>query len=721
MQKKIILVTPPFVQLSSPYPASAFLKGALKQENFIVQQYDFSISTALTLFSRNGLCKLFDEIERQSANGALTNSELLAAFITKKEQYISTIEPVILFLQGKYPQLAQKILSRTYLPEGPRFDELKNSKHKNGSTETAIHFASLYIDDLTDLYSHTVLPHFGLSSYAASIAQSNDLTFDDIEAFLKNDDLLTDWLADSIKKLNLEDCLFVGISIPFPGNFCMAVKIAQILKNNKSDIKVVLGGGFINTGFRNIKEKKLFDYADFIVLDDGELPLIKLAEYLNGKCEKSSLVRTFFCDGEKICYSGNEAQNYKKQFIPDYDDLPLDSYFTLRESTNSMHSLWSQRIYLKLRMAHGCYHHKCTFCDTSLDYIATYKAEDGAFLADAAEKLIAQTGIRSFHFIDEAMPPAVIKTFCIEILKRGLDIIWWGNIRFDSAFDSDLPYLMSRAGCIAVTGGMESGCNRILSLMNKKTTVETIIRVSKKFAQSNILVHGYLIYGFPGEKPEEIAETLEVVRQMFLEKILHSVFFHKFTLTVHSEIFLNPHNFSITEINRNQKKLTDYDISCKESIPSTKLNKIGEILNTAVYNFNLRNCLEIPAAQWMKTPCKIKPHFVKSVLDNIEKIDLGKKCYWLGTEPVFSDGILYFAGKYGDISYELPKTLANWVCRLLKESSPKTERKSSNGKKSYQPLKYWLNSLPDTVFENKECFFDNELWNDLRKAGLILL
>lgn len=721
MQKKIILITPPFVQLSSPYPASAFLKGALEQENLTVQQHDFSISAALKLFSKNGLSELFNEIEKQLANGRLTLSETLAAFVTKKEQYISVIEPVILFLQGKYPQLAVKILSRTYLPEGPRFDELKNIKHKNDNTEAAVHLASLFIDDLTDLCSHTVLPHFGLSCYAASIAESSNLTFDDIESFLKNDDLLTNWLSDLIKELNLDDCLFVGISVPFPGNFCLAIKTAQILKNIKPDIKVVLGGGFINTSFRNIKEKKLFDYADFVVLDDGELPLLKLAEYLNGECGESSLVRTFYCDGKKICYSGNDAQNYEKQFIPDYSGLPLDSYFTLRESTNPMHSLWSQRIYLKLRMAHGCYHHKCTFCDTSLNYIAAYKPEDGTFLADAAEKLVAQTGIRSFHFIDEAMPPAVIKTFCLEILKRGLDIIWWGNIRFDSAFDSDLPYLMSRAGCIAVTGGLESGCSRILSLMNKKTTVENIIRVSRKFAQSNILVHGYLIYGFPGEKPEEIAETLEVVRQMFLEKILHSVFFHKFSLTVHSEIFRNPQNFSITEISRNENKLTDYDISCKESIPPAKLNKIGEILNVAVYNFNLRNSLEIPASQWLKLPCKIKPQFVKSVLAGTKKHDITKKCYWLGTTPVFSDGILYFAGKCGDISYELPKPLAEWICRLLKESSPKSEENFSNSKKLYRPLKYWLDSLPDDIFENKESFLDNELWNDLREAGLILL
>ena len=721
MQKKIILITPPFVQLSSPYPASAFLKGALIQENFCAEQYDFSVLLGLKLFSKSGLSKLFDEIEKKLNSNKLELSEPLAAFIAKKEQYIDTIEPVISFLQGKYPQLAQKILSRNYLPEGMRFDELKNSKRKNDNTETAIHYASLYIDDLTDLCSHTVLPNFGLSCYAASIAESNNLTFADIESFLKSDDLLTEWLADFIKELNFDNCNLVGISVPFPGNFCMALKTAQILKEINPALKIVLGGGFINTGFRNIKEKKIFDYADFIVLDDGELPLMRLADFLEGKCDKSSLVRTFYIENDKICYSGNDSQNYEKQFIPDYTDLPLDSYFTLRESTNPMHSLWSQRIYLKLRMAHGCYHHGCTFCDTALNYIADYKAEDGVFLADAVEKIIKQTGIHSFHFVDEAMPPAVIKTFCLEIIKRSLDIIWWGNIRFDKAFDSDLPQLMARAGCIAVTGGMESGSNRILALMNKMTTVENIIRVSQKFAKANILVHGYLIYGFPGEKPEEIAETLEVVRQMFQEKILHSVFFHRFSLTIHSEIFQNPDKYCVTEIHRNTEKLTDYDIYCKESIPLTKLDKIGESLNVAVYNFNLRNSLEIPASQWLRVPCKIKPQFVKSILSNKRKYDLNKSCYWLGTKPFFRDGILYFAGKTGDISYELPQPLTDWVCKLLEESSPNIKKVFSDDKKTYRSLKYWLDLLPNNFFEDKENLLDNELWEDLREAGLILL
>ena len=118
MQKNIVLITPPFVQLSSPYPATAFLKGALAQENFCVKQYDFSILLALKLFSKDGLSELFDEIETQLNKGNLELSEPLAAFITKKEQYIYTIEPVISFLQGKYPQLAQKILSAIiYLKE----------------------------------------------------------------------------------------------------------------------------------------------------------------------------------------------------------------------------------------------------------------------------------------------------------------------------------------------------------------------------------------------------------------------------------------------------------------------------------------------------------------------------------------------------------------------------------------------------------------------------
>lgn len=714
MQKKIVLMTVPFVQLSSPYPSTAFLKGALEQENFRTEQHDLSIRTALKLFSKAGLSELFAEIEKALEEGRIELSEPLASFIVKKEQYISVIEPVISFLQGKYPQLSHRILSRTYLPEGARFDELENLELRNDSSEEAVHLASLFIDDLTDLCRNTVLPDFGLSCYAASIAESSSLTYDDIASFLGKEDLLTRWLAGYLGETDLEECLFVGISVPFPGNFCMALKAAQILKSINPQIKIVLGGGFINTGLRNIKEKRLFEFVDYFVLDDGELPLMKLAEHLEGKCTADSLVRTFRLENDCICYSGNDTMDYENSFVPDYTGLPLDSYFTLRESVNPMHSLWSQRIYLKLRMAHGCYHHGCTFCDTALNYIAEYRAENGIFLADSVEKLIKDTGIRTFHFVDEAMPASVLREFCLEIIRRGLDIIWWGNIRFDKVFDSDLPQLMAHAGCIAVTGGMESGCNRILELMNKKTNVENIVRVSSRFAEAGILVHGYLIYGFPGEKPEEIAQTLEVVRQMFLKRIIHSVFFHRFGLTVHSGIYLCPEKFGVTGINRNSSKLTDYDIGHKETIPLKQLDRIGEGLNKAVYNFNFGNSMEMPASQWLNIPCKVKPNYIKTILNTGKKRDLKKKCIWLGTKPVLENETLSFAGKTGDISYEeLPQELADWLFRLLDESSVDAAE--------HRSLEYWLDSLPEGIAENREDLLENELWLDLEEAGLLLL
>ncbi len=714
MQKKIVLLTVPFVQLSSPYPATAFLKGALVQENYAVEQHDLSLRLALKLFSRTGLAELFAETEKALEEGKIELSEPLVSFLIKKEQYISATEPVIAFLQGKYPQLAHRILSRTYLPEGSRFDELENLELKNDSSEEAVHLASLFIDDLTDLCRNTVLPNFGLSCYASSLADSSNMTFDDMASFLKEEDLLTRWLAGYLRKIDLEGCRFVGISVPFPGNFCMAMKTAQILKEIRPDIKIVLGGGFINTGLRNIKEKRLFEFADYFVLDEGELPLMKLADFLDGKCTSDSLVRTFYLEDDRICYSGNDTQDYKKPFVPDYTGLPLDSYFTLRESTNPMHSLWSQRIYLKLRMAHGCYHHGCTFCDTALSYIAEYRAEKGAFLADSVEKLMKETGIRTFHFVDEAMPASVLKEFCLEVIRRGLDIIWWGNIRFDKVFDSDLPRLMAHAGCIAVTGGMESGCNRILELMNKKTNVENIVRVSAAFAEAGILVHGYLIYGFPGEKPEEIAQTLEVVRQMFLKRIIHSVFFHRFGLTVHSEIYRCPEKFGVTGIIGKEGRLTDYDIGHKETIPLKQLDRIGEGLNKAVYNFNFGNSMEMPASQWLNIPCKVKPNYIKTILSTGKKRDLKKKCIWLGTKPVLENETLSFAGKTGDISYEeLPQELADWLFRLLDESSVHAAE--------HRSLEYWLDSLPGGIAENREDLLENELWLDLEEAGLLLV
>ena len=145
-----------------------------------------------------------------------------------------------------------------------------------------------------------------------------------------------------------------------------------------------------------------------------------------------------------------------------------------------------------------------------------------------------ETGQTGFHFVDEAAPPKALKSLAHALLARKLDISWWGNIRFEKSFNADLCQLLADSGCIAVTGGLEVASDRLLKLMKKGVSVEQVARVTRAFSDAGILVHAYLMYGFPTQTAQDTVDALEYVRQLFAAGCIQSGFFHRFTCTVHS-------------------------------------------------------------------------------------------------------------------------------------------------------------------------------------------
>jgi radical SAM superfamily enzyme YgiQ (UPF0313 family) len=148
-----------------------------------------------------------------------------------------------------------------------------------------------------------------------------------------------------------------------------------------------MGGGFPNTELREIKDQRVFEFFDFITLDDGEVPLELLCENIlhPEQNEEPQYKRTFLLENQEVVYKNNSKRHdYKQSDIgtPDYTDLKLDQYISVIEIANPMHSLWSDGRWNKLTMAHGCYWGKCTFCDISLDYIKIYEPISAKILVD---------------------------------------------------------------------------------------------------------------------------------------------------------------------------------------------------------------------------------------------------------------------------------------------------------------------------------------------------
>jgi hypothetical protein len=593
----VLLITPPFTQLNTPYPATAYLKGFFNTKNIKSEQADLGIEVTLQIFCKKGLIHLFEAIESKYGDKLNANS---ARILALKERYINTIDSVILFLQGKQPTLAHLISTRQFLPEASAFEQMDDLHYAFGSMgkqDKAKHIATMYLEDLGNLIKDTIDPYFGFSRYAESLGRSAN-SFDELYAALNApvtyiDVILLNILDSYIKRVNP---ILVCLSVPFPGNLYTSLRCGQYIKKNYPAIKVAMGGGFANTELRSLSDPRVFDFYDFITLDDGEAPLEVLINHINGKINTQELKRCFTLVDGKVSYINNSIwPDYKQANVgtPDYSGLLLDKYISAIEVVNPMHSLWSDGRWNKLTMAHGCYWGKCTFCDISLDYIKTYEPATASLLADRMELMIAQTGQNGFHFVDEAAPPALMKALAIEIIKRKLVVSWWANVRFEKSFTKDLCLLLKASGCIAVSGGLEVASDRLLELIQKGITVAQVAKVSQHFNDAGIMVHAYLMYGFPTQTVQETVDSLEMVRQLFETGVLKSAFWHLFTMTAHSPVGLAPEKYKVKKVSDTVGSFANNDIAHVD--PSGANHEIfGYGLKKAILNYMHGACYDFP-------------------------------------------------------------------------------------------------------------------------------
>ena len=592
---RILSIIPPMTQLNTPYPSTAYLTGFLRSRGFHAQQVDLSIGLALRLMSVDGL----DAIARQVQT--LTRKEHSATtrfFADHFKIYRETIPAVVRFLQGRDPSLAHRIATRRYLPEGPRFEYIDRRFHGERSESDALdwafgtlglqdrakHIATLYLNDLADVIRDAVDPRFAFVRYAESLAASQP-GFDQLHAALSTAHNLVD---ASLHRLTLDALsqhrpTLVLLSAPFPGNVYGAFRIAQSLKQAEPSIVTVLGGGYCNTELRSMNEPRVFDYFDFVTLDAGERPLLALIEHLEKKRPLDRLVRTYT---RQLHYVDHKEPDiaFSESGTPTYAGLPLDDYLSLLDMLNPMHRLWSDGRWNKLTVAHGCYWKQCSFCDVNLDYISRYDLAATDVLLDRVESLVRETGQSGFHFVDEAAPPKALKSLANGLLQRQLDISWWGNIRFEKSFNAGLCQLLADSGCIAVTGGLEVASDRLLKLMKKGVSVEQVARVTRAFSEAGILVHAYLMYGFPTQTKQDTVDALEYVRQLFAAGCIQSGFFHRFTCTIHSPVGKHPEQYGVTLNPQINATFASNDINFTDPT-GVDHDSLGAGLRKALYNY----------------------------------------------------------------------------------------------------------------------------------------
>lgn len=755
-----IIIQPPLVQLNTPYPSGAYLlsffKNLYSEKNIdgTVSWFDFSNDFFHAVFSKSGISKIFDSTrdkalklaDEYESNGDDNTAFQLRRFVSSRELWSDWIEKIIAIVcpggsedeslsnknnlspdfnhfnarrlkSGR--EYVHEFIRSAHVARGARVENYLSNLSRDVTADDSQILASLSLADLADYITLVYDNNFALIRYAEHLAAST-ASFKDCENGLNSralNDFYKDIILNKIKVDRSEPVLFC-ISIPFPGCFEAALFTAKVLREEFSDCIISFGGGYVNTELRELNEVKLFDYCDCISYDKGYGSYVELINALENVREEIPLKEKIF-NGQKyfgITYKSQrpltisddesrfaEISKLEKELVrkttPDYSTINFSKYPRLADDVNPMHRIWNDGSWLKAFIAHGCYWHRCAFCDTTLDYVKNYCMTDVDNLYKKLSEQAVITGVNGIHFVDEACPPAALKKFALKNLLRGKELTFWGNIRFEKSFDRDAADLLSRGGMTAVSAGIEIATGDGLTDVNKGTDMKNIISACCAFKEAGILIHSYMIFGFYKQSEQDLINSMETLRQMFEAGLLDSAFWHKFTLTKHSTVYaeyekgLHP---DLKILPRNKDAFAENDLHFEGEEKSEKyssgLNAAlefwmhGEKLNKSVetyFDFKMprptiaKDYVEKLIALYEKERDEKFAKLPGSVSDGGTSSDANSRCddkfVWLAGEPIVikSNGGAQLSWSYmGELLYaDVEQKKAREVSEYLKSIS----------------------------------------------------
>ena len=670
MALKIAMVIPPAVNLNTPYAAAPRLAGWLRHLGHTVVPLDVSLEMFLRVFSRAGLERLFAAV----SPGQVTNDYRIV--YQNRDRYIQIIDDAVAVLQQRDMAAVYRITGGSFVPEGPHFRraDVMASRARVGTWghgDLARHLVSVMISDLTELFASTISRHFGVSRYAHKLALSPP-SFDSLAVELERaPNVYEEMLFELADELLPHDLDLVCFTCPFPGNLMGSLLLGKWLAANRPGVKRALGGGYPSTELRELSDPRVFDYVDYVVIDDGELPLRQICARLQGRDEP--LHDTFVRESGAVSFHRSDvaAIPFADFPTPSYDGFDMARYVHLIYRENLVQRA-SEGTWLKLTAAHGCYWRKCTFCDIHLPYIADYDPMPAQRLADHMDELKAQTGLSGFHFTDEAVPPALMFNLALELLRRKRSYHWWGNIRYDRAFEPDRCRLLAAAGLIMVTGGIETASDAVLEKINKGVSVVHLVKVLQAFAAAGIGTHGYLMYGFPGETRQDAIDGLEVIRQLMSARLLQSGYYHQLSVTAHAPLARKPELFNIRlrehphqGFARNQLPFVYED-----GVPRSQeiFDRIVETLECYQRGVGL----DEPVESWfdgldMPGPSVARDHVAEVMTQPHPGARPRDRLCWLGGVPSWSRGQLSVRATDGSV---YSRAVPSWVADNLRRCHP---------------------------------------------------
>ena len=320
-----------------------------------------------------------------------------------------------------------------------------------------------------------------------------------------------------------------------PGFFC-----ARLIKELSPATHVVMGGAFVSLHLRELDTPDLFQCCDSFIVDDGEIPLTRLYQELGKDSPAFDKIPGLIWQQNKIITINPPEPPLKLETlpIPDYTVFALNRYFSRLP-----------RVILPFRLSRGCYWQRCTFCRTEISFCKDYEQPSVSVVFENLCHLIKTTGVQRIFFSDESSRPDVLEFIARNLIERGIEIEWLAHTRFHSSLTRERFQLYKKSGCLSLTLGLEACNDRILTLMDKGTSMKLVNKVLA--ANDGCLpLNMYMIIGFPSETETEARAGFEKVKNMKKMGLINDFSYSVFQLIYGSDIWKNSADYGINEIQK---------------------------------------------------------------------------------------------------------------------------------------------------------------------------
>lgn len=504
---KVMLFFPPNWTPAMPHLALPTLTAALRDAGHEVEQRDLNAEVFDRLLTREHMERSVERLARLRPRPDGPPPAQLA------------------WARAQGPALAQEVEGAAALIRSPAFYEGERSLPAFETVLAALQLASLP-------YHPAALE---LQSYRP--AHRPDSSRELLRAV---DDRERNMFIELFEELVLPDLRradpdLVGISIPSVNQVIAALTLARLVKRAGLRAHVTVGGPMVSIWREQLpRTPALFRLFDSAVVFDGDEPLPRLAAALERGEPLAVVPNLIYRDGESIRSTPRLPQAKIACLpAPDFAGLPLDRYL-------------APELVLPLSMARGCYFGKCAFCNVGYGEAEAFSQMRGEALLEQMLDLCRRHGSRRVFFVDEAMPPRLVRHIAPRLRELGTPLRWCGCARFEKVIGPELLAEAALGGCCMLLFGLESAAQPVMDAMVKGTRLEHVQRILQESHAAGLWNHTFFFFGFPGETIEHAQETADFV--FANGELINSAALGTFLLERYAPAHQYPNAFGITRI-----------------------------------------------------------------------------------------------------------------------------------------------------------------------------